>query len=100
MYGVNLTTSHFPAQNNAESRDITVGGLLREVAATHPDALAMVDVAESGNCGKSWTYCELLVQAERLAKALVTLRRVNGSSSGHPISTSGCSWSMPAVWRD
>ena len=36
MYDVNLTTSHFPAQNDAEIRDITVGGLLREVAATHP----------------------------------------------------------------
>ena len=72
MYDVNLTTSHFPAQNDAEIRDITVGGLLREVAATHPDALAMVDVAESGDCGQSWTYGELLVQAERLAKALAT----------------------------
>ena len=72
MYAVNLTTSHFPAQNDAEIRDITVGGLLREVAATHPDALAMVDVAESGDCGQSWTYGELLVQAERLAKALAT----------------------------
>ena len=47
MYDLNLTTSHFPAQNDAEIRDITVGGLLREVAASHPDAVAMMDVAES-----------------------------------------------------
>ena len=72
MYDMNLTTSHFPAQNDAEIRDITVGGLLREVAASNPDAVAMVDVADSGDCGQSWTYGELLVQAERLARALAT----------------------------
>ncbi len=100
MYDVNLTTSHFPAQNDAEIRDITVSGLLREVAATHPDALAMVDVAESGDCGQSWTYGELLVQAERLAKALATRfeagERVVVWAPNIP---SGFSWSMPAVWR-
>ena len=70
MYELNLTTSHFPAQNDAEIRDITVGRLLREVAVTHPDAVAMVDVADSGDCGQSWTYGELLAQAESLARAL------------------------------
>jgi fatty-acyl-CoA synthase len=72
MYDMNLTTSHFPAQNDAEIRDITLDGLLREVTATHPDAVAMVDVEDSGDCGQSWTYGELLVQAERLARALAT----------------------------
>lgn len=72
MYDLTLSTSHFPAQNDAEIRDITVGGLLREVAANHPDAVAMVDVSDSGDCGQSWTYGELLAQAERLAKALAT----------------------------
>ena len=61
MYDVNLTTSHFRAQNDAEIRDITVVRLLREVAATHPVTIIMVDVAESGDCGPSWTYRELLV---------------------------------------
>ncbi len=72
MYDLALSTSHFPAQNDAEIRDITVGGLLREVAATHPDAVAMVDVTDSGDCGQSWTYGELLAQAESLANTLVT----------------------------
>ena len=72
MYDLNLTTSHFPAQNDAEIRDITVGGLLREVAASHPDAVAMVDVADSGDCGQSWTYAEVLAQAKSLAMALAT----------------------------
>ena len=72
MYDMNLSTSHFPAQNDAEIRDITVGGLLREVAATHPDAVGIVDVADNGDCGQSWTYAEVLAQAERLARALAT----------------------------
>jgi len=38
----------------------------------HPDATAMVDVADSGDCGQSWTYGELLETAESLANALVT----------------------------
>ena len=72
MYNLQLTTSHFPIQKDADIRDITVGGLLREVAAMHPDATAMVDVADSGDCGQSWTYGELLEKAESLANALVT----------------------------
>ena len=72
MYNLQLTTSHFPKQKDADIRDITVGGLLREVAAMHPDATAMVDVADSGDCGQSWTYGELLEKAESLANALVT----------------------------
>lgn len=72
MYDVTLSISHFPAQADTEIRDITVGGLLREVAATNPDAVAMVDVADNGDCGQSWSYAELLAQSERLAKALAT----------------------------
>ena len=72
MYDVNLTNSHFPAQNDADIRNITVGGMLREVATTHPDTAAMVDIADSGDCGQSWTYADLLAQAEGLANALAT----------------------------
>ncbi len=72
MYEVTLSNSHFPAQGDAEIRDISVGGLLREVAAATPDAVAMVDVADNGDCGRSWTYAELLAQSERLAGALAT----------------------------
>ena len=72
MYDVTLSISHFPAQGDAEIRDITVGGLLREVADTNPDAVAMVDVADSGDCGQSWTYRQVMVRSERLAKALAT----------------------------
>ena len=45
MYNLHLETSHFPAQTDTEIRDISVGGLLREIASSHPDSIAMVDVA-------------------------------------------------------
>ena len=72
MYDINLTASHFTAQNDAEIRDITVGGLLREIAAGNQHAVAMVDITDSGDCGQSWTYSELLAQAEHLAEALTS----------------------------
>ncbi len=67
-----LTTSYYPAQPGAEIRDITVGGLLREIAAGHPTSVAMVDVDDSGLCGDQWTYTELLDRSEKLALALST----------------------------
>jgi fatty-acyl-CoA synthase len=72
MYNLTLDTSHFPAQNDAEIRDISVGELLREVANSNPNTIAMVDVLENGDCGQSWTYADMLVQAEQLAQALAT----------------------------
>ena len=72
MYDVNLTNSHFPAQNDAEIRDIAVGDLLREIAAENQNAVAMVDIADNGDCGQTWTYAELLAQAQHLAKALTS----------------------------
>ena len=72
MYDVNLTTSHFPAQNDAEIRYITVGDLLREIAAENQHAVAMVDIADNGDCGQTWTYAELLAQAQHLAEALTS----------------------------
>ena len=72
MYHVNLTNSHFPAQNDAEIHDITVGDLLREIAAENQHAVAMVDIADNGDCGQTWTYAELLAQAQHLAEALTS----------------------------
>ena len=47
MYEFNLTESYFPAQHDAEIRDLTVGSLLRETAANHVQVVAMVDVDDS-----------------------------------------------------
>ena len=65
MYDVKLNLSHFPAQYDVEVCDITVGDLLRETAASHPDAIAMVDIADNGDCGQSWTYGVRFVLAAR-----------------------------------
>jgi fatty-acyl-CoA synthase len=98
MYDVTLNLSHFPAQYDAEVCDITVGDLLRETAASHPDAIAMVDIADNGDCGQSWTYGELLEQGEALLKHLLpVLRQARKSLSGRPISRSGFLWNMPVV---
>ncbi len=70
MYDLCLTESYVPAQADAEIRDLTVGGLLCDMAAAHPNAIAMVDVDDAGACGREWTYGELLAAAERLALAL------------------------------
>ncbi len=70
MYDVTLTTSHFLPQADLEVRDLTVGGLLREIAEDHPDAESLVEVTQDGQVGRRWTYTELLRDCTRLAAAL------------------------------
>ena len=72
MYELAVTTSHVPAQSDMETREITIGALLREVAAARPEAEALVEVRQDGTEGRRWTYAELLKDAERLAMALST----------------------------
>ena len=72
MYEFNLTTSYAAAQQDTEVRETTVGGLLRDVAAGTPDALALVEIGIDGQAGRRWTYGALLADAERLAGALAT----------------------------
>jgi fatty-acyl-CoA synthase len=72
MYKIQLESSYFPAQTDANIRDISVGELLREVASSHPNSVAMVDVSEDGESGQSWSYADLFNQAEQLAQALVS----------------------------
>ena len=80
MYNLHLETSHFPAQTDTEIRDISVGGLLREIASSHPDSIAMVDVAEDGDCGQSWTYSDLANQAK---SSWLDLQGLNKSMTDH-----------------
>jgi len=70
MYEVALSEACFPAQADADVREITVGGLLRETAARRPAAEALVEVRQSGEVGRRWTYAEVLAESERLAGAL------------------------------
>ena len=72
MYDLNLTLSHVPAQPDREVREITIGALLREVAAARPESEALIEVRQDGTEGRRWTYAEILKDAERLALALST----------------------------
>ncbi len=72
MYNVRLSESLFPAQTDDAVREITVGGLLREIATQRPAAEALVEVDQDGQPGRRWTYTQLLADSERLALALAT----------------------------
>jgi fatty-acyl-CoA synthase len=61
-----LTTSHWPAQPLTPILETTVGGVLRAAARRAPDRVALID----GD--RRWTYAELLAEAERAARALLT----------------------------
>ena len=70
MYDIKLQTAWFPAQNDAEIRDITIGDLLREIAATYPDAIALQAIDAEGQTARTFTYNQLLAESEQLALAL------------------------------
>lgn len=70
MYQVLLTQSYFPAQTDDEVLETTVGGILRERAATTPHLEALVEEGD-GRIGRRWTYAQLLHDAERLGRALL-----------------------------
>ena len=72
MYEVSLSTSYFPAQTDAKIWDTTVGVHLREVAADHPDLVAMVEIDDAGEARGKWTYSNLLVNSDRLARSLAS----------------------------
>ena len=61
-----LTTSHWPARPLTPILETTVGGVLRAAARRAPDRVALID----GD--RRWTYAELLAEAERVARALLT----------------------------
>ena len=70
MYEVQLMNSYFPAQDDANLRDITIGDFLQETANTFPDNVAMVDIDDNGDACSSWTYQELFLEAEKLSISL------------------------------
>jgi fatty-acyl-CoA synthase len=72
MYQVKLTDSYFPAQQDHDVLDTTVGNVLRAQAKLTPNVGALVAAAMDGAIGRTWTYAELLADAERLARALLS----------------------------
>jgi len=75
VYRVNLSESYFPAQDDDVVLETTVGGILRAQAAATPDAEALVEADIAGELRRRWTYAELLADAERLARALLSRYR-------------------------
>jgi fatty-acyl-CoA synthase len=51
--------------------ELTLGDLLRTAAAEHPGRAALVDAGPDPAQRRSWTYAELLSEAERVARALL-----------------------------
>ncbi|MEY4784011.1 MAG: hypothetical protein RIR41_1946, partial [Pseudomonadota bacterium] len=72
MYDVKLTESYFPAQGGPEPAPITIGDMLRASAARTPNQAALKELGYDGAILRTWTYAELLADAERLARALAS----------------------------
>ncbi len=72
MYELDLAESLIEAQTDDVVREITVGGLLREIANLYPAAPALVEVGIDGRTARRWSYAELLADSEKLALALAS----------------------------
>jgi fatty-acyl-CoA synthase len=66
-----LDTSYWRADRSSPVRDTTVGGLLRDAAQQAPEALALV-AHEADGTRRTWSYAQLLAEAEQTAAALTT----------------------------
>jgi fatty-acyl-CoA synthase len=69
---LSLTKSYYFRKACSEIREITIGGLLREITDAHAVSVAMMYIDDNGRSGHEWTYAELLTRAEQLASALST----------------------------
>ncbi len=65
-----LTESYATGPNAPIVRDLTFGALLREAAEAVPDRVALVAGVTDPTLRRSWTYRELLADAEVAARAL------------------------------
>src|SRR5487761_2253844 len=66
-----LGESYHPADQRDEVRETTVGAILREAAQAVPDLTALVGGHPDPALRRSWSYGELLGDAERCARALL-----------------------------
>ncbi|MDG1931616.1 MAG: hypothetical protein P8I86_03570 [Luminiphilus sp.] len=56
MYDLTLTASHAPTQSDRGTREITIGALLRALAAARPDAEALLEIRLGGSEGRRPNY--------------------------------------------
>ena len=66
-----LTTSYSPADESGAVRQVTVGDLLREAAATVPTRRPWWNAVEDTPARRTWSYAQFLADAERTAWALL-----------------------------
>jgi len=65
-----LAVAYRPADGDDPLDQVTVGGLLRRVAAAVPERTALVDGVPDPAARRRWTYAQLLAEAEAVAAAL------------------------------
>src|ERR1700678_1633688 len=63
--------SHSPADTSQTLLDVTLGGLLRQVAAEVPERTALIEGVPNPSLRRRWTYAKLLRDSERVARALL-----------------------------
>ena len=66
-----LTESYVSADTGSPVLETTVGSVLREAVALAPDSLALVEGIGDAAARRTWTFAELLADAETIARALV-----------------------------
>jgi fatty-acyl-CoA synthase len=64
-----LEQSYWPAFTGVPMHEITLGAALRAAAREAPDRVALVEGTPES--GRTWTYAQLLADAERVARALL-----------------------------
>jgi fatty-acyl-CoA synthase len=68
-----LACAYWPASGTgAGIRETTIGSVLRDAAGRAPDTTALIDGDSDRLDRRQWTYAELLADAERAARALLT----------------------------
>ncbi len=80
MHEIIFTTSYFLADTSSPVADITTGMLLREAAAEAADRVALVEavppaapvLSGAARTDRTWTYAQLLAEAETCAHWLLT----------------------------
>ena len=72
MYQAHLKESYFPSHGGPSPAPLTIGDMLRASARAAPEQAALKELGYDGEIGRTWTYSELLGDAERLARALAS----------------------------